>query len=139
LHDQVVLVQVDTERVPHVAPSERIVLAPRVLFSGVTGDPVGDVASRITMLRLRFGYNDEPNVPRAVKLAAERGLIPGEPDIERATYFLSQITIVPTDAPGLSRWRKKLFVTMARNAASPASYFRLPDNRTVISSGRIQV
>jgi hypothetical protein len=28
-------------------------------------------------------------------------------------------------------------VTIARNAANPATYFRLPDSRTVISSGRI--
>jgi KUP system potassium uptake protein len=91
------------------------------------------------MFTLHFGYRDEQNVPAAVEYAGAQGLIPGDPDIAQATYFLSQISIIPTDAPGLSPWRKKLFVAMARNAASPASYFRLPDNRTVISSGRIPV
>jgi hypothetical protein len=30
-------------------------------------------------------------------------------------------------------------VTMARNAAGAAEYFRLPDNRTVTTSGRIHL
>jgi KUP system potassium uptake protein len=36
-------------------------------------------------------------------------------------------------------WRKKAFVAMARNAANPAEYFRLPDNQTVTMSWRIQL
>jgi len=139
LHDNVVFVSVITERVPHVPESERVRAEPRILFSGATGDPVGAVAERISMFTLHFGYRDEPNVPEAVGLACRQGLVPGHPDHENATYFLSQITIVASDTPGLSRWRKKLFVLMARNAASPAAYFRLPDNRTVINSGRIPV
>jgi K+ transporter len=39
----------------------------------------------------------------------------------------------------MAAWRKKLFITMARNAAGAAEYFRLPDARTVSTSGRIHV
>jgi K+ transporter len=39
----------------------------------------------------------------------------------------------------MATWRKKLFVTMARNAASAADYFSLPDRRTITTSGRIHV
>jgi K+ transporter len=39
----------------------------------------------------------------------------------------------------MAAWRKKLFVTMARNAAGAADYFRLPDGRTVSTSGRIHL
>jgi len=31
----------------------------------------------------------------------------------------------------MSRWRKKLFIAVARNAASPVEYFGLPDERTI--------
>jgi KUP system potassium uptake protein len=137
LHDHVLIVRVVTERVPHVPPGERMTAEPRVLFSGATGDPVGELAERISLFTLHFGYRDEPDVPAAILEGARRGLIPGDPDMSTATYFLSQITIMPIRAPGLSRWRKALFVTIARNAANPATYFRLPDSRTVISSGRI--
>jgi len=139
LHDHVIIVSVQIERLPHVPDSERIVAEPKILFSGATGDPLGAAAQRITLLTVRFGFLDEPDVPSALRLAAELHLIAGDPDIDHATYFLSHITIVPSSAPGMAAWRKKLFVTMARNAAGPAQYFRLPDTRTLTTSGRIQL
>ena len=36
-------------------------------------------------------------------------------------------------------WRKKLFVMMARNSASPIEAFNLPSERTVILGSRIPV
>ena len=39
----------------------------------------------------------------------------------------------------MSTWRKKLFLTMARNAANPAEYFRLPDDQTVTMGERIKL
>ncbi len=75
----------------------------------------------------------------AVALAGTRGLIPGDGDLGSAFYFISRMTIAPTDSPGMSAWRKKLFVTMARNASDPAEYFRLPEGRTVSMSGRVEL
>jgi len=46
---------------------------------------------------------------------------------------------VPTDGPGMSSWRKRLFLTMAHNAADPAEYFGLPDDRTVTMGERIDL
>jgi KUP system potassium uptake protein len=139
LHDHVILVSVQIERVPHVPEAERVVPGTKILFSGATGDALGASAEHITPVTVRFGYLDEPDVPSALRRASERRLIDVGPDIDRATYFLSQITITPTDRSGMGAWAKKLFVTMARNAASPAEYFRLPDDRTVTTSGRIQL
>ena len=67
-------------------------------------------------------------MPAAVALAGASGLIPVDGDLGSAFYFISRMTIAPTDAPGMSAWRKKLFVTMARNASDPAEYFRLPED-----------
>jgi KUP system potassium uptake protein len=139
LHDHVIIVSVQIERVPHVPDPERIVAEPKVLFSGATGDPLGATAQSITLLTLRFGFLDEPDVPSALRLAAARHLIAGDPNIDQATYFLSQITILPSDASGMAAWRKKLFITMARNAGDPVKYFRLPDTQTFTTSGRVQL
>ncbi|HET7279606.1 MAG TPA: hypothetical protein VFJ22_16120 [Dermatophilaceae bacterium] len=40
---------------------------------------------------------------------------------------------VQRTVPGreMSRWRKRLFLGLAHNAASPIEYFRLPEDRTV--------
>jgi KUP system potassium uptake protein len=39
----------------------------------------------------------------------------------------------------MKRWRKKLFVTMARNAASPIEAFCLPTERTVMMGSQVPV
>ena len=43
------------------------------------------------------------------------------------------------DAPGMSRWRKHLFVATSRITADAAEYFGLPRERTVIMGSRIEV
>ena len=45
---------------------------------------------------------------------------------DQASYFLSRVTIAPTDAARMSRWRKKRFLTMAHNAANPTRYLDSP-------------
>jgi KUP system potassium uptake protein len=138
LHDQVIIVSVRMERVAYVPDSARVLPEQRIMFSGATGDPL-DFAADFVALTLRFGFLDEPDVPSALRLAAERQLLEGLPDVDKATYFLSESSIVPTRAPGMAVWRKKVFVALARNAASPAEYFRLPDNQTVTMSWRLQL
>lgn len=74
-----------------------------------------------------------------MRLADRLDLLEGTCNLDDATYFLSQITIVPSDTLGLSAWRKKLFLHLAHNAANPVEYFRLPDNRTVTMGERIEL
>jgi KUP system potassium uptake protein len=80
---------------------------------------------------------DKIDVPATVRMAA--GQVEGTLDLERASYFLSRITIVATDAPGMARWRKRLFVAIARNAANPVALFGLPDDQTVVLSSHIEL
>jgi KUP system potassium uptake protein len=60
-------------------------------------------------------------------------------DLEHASYFVSRMTITPTGAPGMSRWRKLLFVTLARNSASPIDHFGLSADRTVSVGSNIGI
>jgi KUP system potassium uptake protein len=39
----------------------------------------------------------------------------------------------------MARWRKRLFVVLWRNAASPIEFFRLPPERTVIVGSEIEI
>ena len=39
----------------------------------------------------------------------------------------------------MALWRKKLFIAIARNAASPVPYFHLPDDRTIVMSAHIEL
>jgi len=128
LHENVVILSIEAERVPHILDSERL-----------QSDDLGDPGDGITRLTARFGFQDEMDVPASLRLAERLGLLEGASDLDDASYFLSQITIVGTDAPGMSTWRKKLFLQMAHNAASPVEYFRLPDDRTVTLGERVEV
>ncbi len=127
LHETAVIVSIETTKAPYVPESERLVV-----------DSLGYEDDGISHLTARFGFQDTPDVPRLLALAAESGL-ERDVDLDGAVYFLSNISIVPTDAPGMRPWRKGLFVAMARNAASPAEYFCLPGERTVILASSVDL
>ena len=126
LHDSVVIVTVVTLNVPHVDEDER-----------VTIDDLGYRDDGITHLTARFGFQDDLDVPRTLRRAAKR--LERDADFEHVSYFLSRITIIPGKTPGMAPWRKKLFITIARNAASPVPYFHLPDDRTIVMSAHIEL
>jgi KUP system potassium uptake protein len=60
-------------------------------------------------------------------------------DPDTAFYFLSRITIQRGNNRALSPWRKRLFIGLAHNAASPADYFHLPEHRTVVMGFRVEL
>ncbi len=128
LHKNVVIVSIETERIPHIAQRDRVL-----------PDDLGEGGDGITRLTARFGFQDDTDVPAALRVANRLGLLEGTCDIDTASYFLSQITIVRSDTPGMSRWRKNLFLALAHNAADPVEYFRLPEHRTLTIGERIEV
>jgi KUP system potassium uptake protein len=128
LQEQVVIISIDRVSVPHVDREDRFVVT-----------HMGHGLFRVFHVIDRVGYRDKTDVPKALALARKLGLLPRNLDLEHASYFVSRMTITPTDAPGLDRWRKKLFVTMARNAASPIEAFALPSDRTVLMGSQVGV
>jgi KUP system potassium uptake protein len=129
LHHAVVIVSVDMQRVPHVPREERIQV-----------DELGYEDDGIVHVSARFGFQDDPNVPKALHQAAEAGVLERDVDLGGCSYFLSKVTIVQSDEkPGMARWREKLFVAMTRTAASPVEYFGLPADRIVTMGAHIEL
>lgn len=124
LHERVVIVTVQSETVPRVQPGDRV----RIDDLGFNDDNIAHVTAR-------FGFQEEPNVPQALRLANENGL-ECDIDVEGPTYFLSRATIRVTDAPGMRRLRKRLFA-LSHNAANPIEYFGLPPERTITMGSQI--
>ena len=52
---------------------------------------------------------------------------------------MSRISIVRTRAPGMARWRKRLFIALARNQANPTNYLGVPDRRTVTIGSIVEI
>ena len=118
IHETVLIVSTVSANVPHIADEDRVAL-----------DHLGDPYDAITHLTLNFGFQEDQDVPAALTLARAQGLIDVDPD--GAYYFLSRISLQRGSAPGMRTWRKRIFLGLAHNAASPTEYFRLPEDRTV--------
>ncbi len=126
LHEKLVIVSVDPVGVSHVDDADRFCV-----------ESLGRGLFKIPHVTIRVGYQDASDIPAALALARKRGLLERNLDLEHASYFVSKITIMATDAPGMRRWRKALFIAMARNATSPIGHFHLPTDRTVMMGSEI--
>jgi KUP system potassium uptake protein len=122
LHEHVVTLMVTTQPVPHVPADKQVSV--RSLGHGVY-----DVA-------VRYGFMEDPNVPEALALARTQGLELDEDDV---TYFLGRETLIVTKAPGMTTWRERLFVLMARNAVRATTFFRLPPERVVELGVQVEI
>jgi KUP system potassium uptake protein len=128
LHKQVLIVSVRPEGVPHVQPGDQL-----------TADDLGYTDDGIMHLTVRYGFFDTLDLPAAVGKAATDGLLPSEVDTGDVSYFLSRGALRRTDGPGMSRWRKQLFIVLAHNAGDPAEIFALPRSQTVIMGSDVDV
>ena len=127
LHEHVLILSIETKPVPHIPPAERLTI-----------DALGHKDDRITFVTARFGYTDKVNVPALLPLI--RKADPESPlDEGNVSYFLSTIALRPGTTPGMSRWRKRLFLATAQITADAAEYFQLPRERTVIMGSRIEL
>jgi KUP system potassium uptake protein len=128
MHEKVVIVSMVPVSIPRVDKTDRFV-----------SERIGKGLFKIVHLTVRVGYHDSWNVPDALVQARKHGFLDRNLDLEHASYFVSRMTIVPTTAPGMSRWRKQLFIGMARNATSPIDHFRLPSSRTVMTGSQVEM
>ena len=127
MHESVVIATILTANVPHVEVDDRLKV-----------DDLGFGEDGISHLTITFGFQDSPDVPDALHHAEDAGL-ECEIDVDHASYFLSQIKIVRTESPGMTRWRKKLFLATAQTATNPAEYFGLPEDRTIVMGSYVDV
>ena len=126
IHENVVIVSLQTLNVPHVRAAKRLKI-----------DDLGYADDGICHVTARFGFQDDIDLPATLRGATEQ--LEGEIDLDSLSYFVSRIVIVPTRRPGMARWRKRLFVVIARNATNPATYLNLPDDRTVVMGAHIEL
>jgi KUP system potassium uptake protein len=128
LHDRVIIVSVDTISIPHTEQAYNL-----------TVERLGTGTHKVFHVTTRVGYRDKLDVPKILMMCRKQGLLERNLDLEHASYFLSRIAITPSDHKGMASWRKKLFMMMARNAASPIDHFGLPADRTVIMGSQVDL
>jgi KUP system potassium uptake protein len=123
LHEDVVILNIDTKEVPHVDPEERV--------------EVEALDYGFYRVVLNYGFMEEPNVPQALAALDIPGLSLRP---ETTTYFLGHETLIPTrEVAGMMVWRERLFVLMARNARRATRYFSIPPDRVVELGSQIRL
>jgi KUP system potassium uptake protein len=122
LHERVVLLTVLTEPVPYVRAEQRVSVEPLNLG--------------FTRVVARYGFMEDPDVPRVLEQARALGLhyLPAE-----TTFYLGRETILPRRERGMPLWAAKLYGLMQRNARPATDYFRLPPNRVVELGAHVEL
>jgi KUP system potassium uptake protein len=122
LHERIVLLTVEIHGIPHVPDENQV--------------QVESLGSDFYRMVVHYGFKDDPDVPRALELAAAKGY---KFEMMETSFFLSRQTLIPKVGPGMALWREKLFAIMSRNASSATTFFKIPANRVVELGTRIEL
>ncbi|WNG13747.1 potassium transporter Kup [Cystobacter fuscus] len=122
LHEQVMLLTIASEDVPHVPGEERV--------------EVIRLEAGFVRVISRHGFMENPSIPEILKRAREKGL---QFNLMGTSFFLGRETLIPSKKPGMAMWREALFAWMSRNARSATSYFRIPPNRVVELGAQVEL
>lgn len=114
VHEQTVFLTVQFDEAPRVPDDDRI-----EVMRGANG---------IVRITAHFGYREQPDVDRVLRLAARKGVAC---PVGQTSFFTSKPTLVSVSRRGLFGWRRSLFGWMLQNSTSVANYFELPPDRVV--------
>ena len=122
LHENNVVLSVVIENIPYVKTADRVSI-----------EPLGKSFSRV---RIRFGFMETPNVPRALGIARKQGW---SFDIMSTSFFVSRRSVRADARSGMPPWQDRIFILLARNADDASSYFHLPTDRVVEIGTQVSV
>jgi KUP system potassium uptake protein len=114
LHAQNVIMSIETADVPYVPAQDRAM--------------VEQISDTFYVVKLKFGFMDEPNIPKAIPALKKLGL---KFDVMQTSFFLSRRMLkraAHSDMPG---WQDQLFIWLARRAHDASAYFHIPSDRAV--------
>lgn len=122
LHERIVLLAVSTAEIPTVPIRERV--------------KVHELGQGFYRVQASYGFMQTPGIKDIFNCCKAANL---EIDPMQASFYLGRETLITTQRPGMSRWRKTLFSVMSRNAISAVAYFDIPANRVVEMGAQIEL
>jgi KUP system potassium uptake protein len=114
LHEHNVILTIETAQTPRVNPAERVRME--------------KISDKFSTVRLRFGFMESPNVPKALVIARKLGW---QFDIMATSFFVSRRSLKPSAQSGMPRWQDHLFIALSRSANDATDYFQIPTGRVV--------
>jgi KUP system potassium uptake protein len=122
LHQQNVILTVETTDSPRVADEER-----------VRCEPINDDFKRV---EVKYGFMETPNIPRALAACRQQGLVF---DVLSTSFFLGRKTVVANLRKGLGHWQDRLFILLAKNSANPTDFYQIPPGRVLEMGTQVSV
>ena len=122
LHEQVLLLSIQSAETPFVTARERL----RVT-------PLGHGFFRVLA---RYGFMQTPSVPDILDMARGHGL---EARMETTTFYLGRETLLTGGPSRMAGWRKALFAFMSRNAWNATTFFGIPPGRVIEIGAQVEL
>ena len=122
LHEHVLLLNVRTETTPRVAAANRFEMTA--------------LSPDFMLVTLHFGFMEQPHIPRALAAMRKAGL---KFDIMTTSFFFGRRTLKTAPNSGMPQWQDRLFIAMAKQAASAPDFFNLPSDRVVELGAQMKV
>jgi len=114
LHNQIVLLHFRTLDVPRVPNDEKIELE--------------RLGGGFSQAMIHFGFSESPSFDNLLSLLRGQGL---ELNEEEISVFMGRQKLIVTKNPGMSSWRKHLFVKLAESAQDAALFFNIPADKII--------
>jgi KUP system potassium uptake protein len=114
LHEHNVILTIETAQTPRVDLVDRVRME--------------TISDKFATVRLRFGFMESPNVPKALVIARKLGW---QFDIMATSFFVSRRSLKPSAQSGMPQWQDHLFIALSRQANDATDYFQIPTGRVV--------
>jgi KUP system potassium uptake protein len=114
LHEHNVILTIVFAETPRVPESERV--------------RITRVSERFSLMALKFGFMESPNVPKALAIARRHGW---QFDIMSTSFFLSRRALKAAAHSGMPIWQDRLFIGLAKSASDASDFFQIPTGRVV--------
>src|SRR6266446_83804 len=123
LHQRVIMMQVETEDVPHVPAERRL--------------EIREVGKGFHTMLVRYGFMDEPNVMRALAQCRVQHF---RINLMETSFFIGREKLRTTARrTAVFRWRDRLFIFLTNLALDATEFFRIPANRVVELGGQVEI
>jgi KUP system potassium uptake protein len=123
LHEQNVILTVETTDTPRVPEAER------VRFQPINAD--------FKRVEVKYGFMETPNIPKALALCRKDGLVF---EVLSTSFFLGRKTVVANQRKSLlGQLQDRLFILLAKNSANPTDFYQIPPGRVLEMGTQVSV
>jgi KUP system potassium uptake protein len=114
LHERVALLTIQTKDEPFVPKKERVTIQ--------------EIMPNFYRIVVYYGFMEIPKMKHILEACRQRDI---HFNVQETTFVLGRETILPSNIPGMSLWREKIFAIMSRNAQRPTAFFKIPPNQVI--------